>query len=413
MIDIDLIRKNPEKIKEMLVARNAPVDYVDAFIRLDDQWRSLTSDVQELRGQQKRYASERNIGGGKEVKKQLQDKERALAAIDRERYLALIEIPNIPFEDVPLGKNESENIVVKTVGTPPHFSFEPKDHVVLGEALNIIDIKKASEAIGSRFYYLKGKGALLELALVQYAVNTLVERGFEPIIPPVMIKPDVYEKMGRLTPSQQEERYFLERDDMYLVGSAEHTLGPLHMGDVFLGKELPRRYVGVSSCFRREAGSYGKDVRGILRVHQFTKVEMYSFTHPEHSEKEHEFLLSLEESLFGGLEIPYRVVAICTGDMGLTDARAFDVEAWIPGQGEYREVASCSNTTNYQTRGIGTKVRLDDGSLDYAHALNATALPIGRTIIALLENFQQEDGSIAVPKVLQKYTGFDRIERQR
>lgn len=409
MVDIDLIRKNPQAIKEMMVTRNKSTDTVDLFMRLDDQWRELVGEIQALRVEQKQYASQRNIEGGKEAKQRVQDKERALAAVEHERYEALLEIPNIPFDDVPRGKDESENVVVKTVGNIPQSDFEPQDHLALGEKLGIIDIKKASEVAGSRFYYLKGKGALLELALIRYAFDVLGQEGFEAVIPPVMIKPEVYEKMGRLTPSQQEERYFIERDNMYLVGSAEHTLGPLGMDETFSADYLPKRYVGVSSCFRREAGSYGKDVRGILRVHQFDKVEMYSFTSPDQSEKEHELLLSLEERIFGGLEIPYRIVAICTGDMGTTDARAFDIEGWMPAQNTYREIASCSNTTDYQTRGINTKVRSKEGSA-YAHALNATALAVGRTIIALLENFQRADGSISIPKMLQKYTGFDTIE---
>ncbi|OGM89455.1 serine--tRNA ligase [Candidatus Wolfebacteria bacterium GWA1_42_9] len=319
-----------------------------------------------------------------------------------------MEFPNVFFSDVPRGKDESKNVVIKTAGDIPKFDFEPKDHLDLGEALDIIDIKTASEVSGSRFAYLKKQGALLELALIQYAFNILNKEGFEAVIPPVMIKPEIYKKMGRLSESQKEDKYYIEKDDIYLVGSSEHTLGPLGMDKTFQEKELPKRYVGFSSCFRREAGSYGKDVKGILRVHQFDKVEMYSFAHPEKSEEEHQFLLSMQEKIYSGLDLPYRVVEICTGDIGPTDARQFDVEVWMPSQDKYREVASCSNATDYQTRGINTKVKTGDKN-QYAHALNATAIAIGRTIIAILENNQQKDGSVLVPKVLQKYTGFDVI----
>lgn len=228
-----------------------------------------------------------------------------------------------------------------------------------------------------------------------------------------MIKPDVYEKMGRLTPEQKDERYYLEKDDLYLVGSAEHTLGPLQMDEVLNNKEIPKRYVGFSSCFRREAGSYGKDTTGILRVHQFDKVEMYSLTKPEMSEEEHKFLLSMEEKIYKELEIPYQVVEICTGDMDMVDARQFEIETWIPTQNKYREVASCSNTTTYQTRGINAKYNTEKGEKELLHALNATAIAMSRTIVAILENNQMEDGSIKIPKKLQKYTSFKKIKAEK
>jgi seryl-tRNA synthetase len=362
-----------------------------------------------MRALQKKLSAQRDIELAKSNKVQLQEKEGLLADCAAERRRLLLEIPNMPFSDVPRGKDESENVVLKTVGDIPSFDFEVRDHLELGEALNIIDTKKAAEVSGSRFYYLKNAGALLEFALIRYAIDVLTQEGFSPVIVPVMIKPDVYERMGRLTDSQKEERYYLEKDDMYLVGSAEHTLGPLHMDESFTEKELPKRYVGFSTCFRREAGSYGKDTRGILRVHQFDKVEMYVFVDPKHSEEEHRFMLSMQEKLWQGLQIPYRVVAICTGDMGPTDARQFDVEAWVPSQKTYREVASCSNTTDYQTRGINTKIKYMDGTSGYAHALNATALALGRTIIAIMENNQQKDGSIVVPEALRAYVGVDVI----
>ncbi|MFA6495341.1 MAG: serine--tRNA ligase [Candidatus Paceibacterota bacterium] len=409
MLDIDFIRTNVEVVKEMMVSRNKTTDLVDQFLDADARWRALMQEIEEMRALQKKLSAQRDIELAKSNKVQLQEKEGLLADCAIERRRLLLEIPNVPFSDVPRGKDESENVVLKTVGDIPSFDFEVRDHLALGEALNIIDTKKAAEVSGSRFYYLKNAGALLEFALIRYAIDVLTTEGFSPVIVPVMIKPEVYERMGRLTDSQKEERYYLEKDDTYLVGSAEHTLGPLHMDESFAEKNLPKRYVGFSTCFRREAGSYGKDTKGILRVHQFDKVEMYVFANPDHSEEEHRFMLSMQEKLWQGLEIPYRVVGICTGDMGPTDARQFDVEAWIPSQKTYREVASCSNTTDYQTRGINTKIKRSDGSSGYAHALNATALALGRTIIAIMENNQQKDGSIVVPEVLRAYVGTDRI----
>ena len=301
------------------------------------------------------------------------------------------------------------------MGERTKFDFEPKDYLTLGEALGIIDVERASKVAGSRFGYLFGGAVMLEMALVQFALQKLVSKGFRAVIPPVMIKPEVYMGMGRLGGSQKEERYYLPADDLFLVGSAEHTMGPIHRDEVLEEKNLPMRYAGFSTCFRREAGSYGKDTKGILRVHQFDKVEMFSFSKPEDSKKEHEFLLSMQEELVGALKLPYRVVQICTGDMGWTDAAQYDVETWLPGQpngkekGIYRETNSCSNTTDFQARGTNVKYKTAKGK-ELVHMLNATGFAIGRMIIAIIENYQQKDGSIKVPEALQKYTGFEIIK---
>jgi seryl-tRNA synthetase len=266
---------------------------------------------------------------------------------------------------------------------------------------------------------LKKEAVFLEFGLLKLALDNLIPHGFIPVVPPVMIRPEVYKGMGRLTESQKEERYFLKNDNLYLVGSAEHTIGPIHMNDIFSSDQLPMRYVGFSTCFRREAGSYGRDTKGILRVHQFDKVEMFSYAMPEDSEKEHEFLLSMQEMLMQSIEIPYRVVEICTGDMGFTDARQYDIESWLPGEGKYRETQSCSNTTDFQSRGINVKfkkkgdpVRRAQGKQkgEFVHMLNATAFAIGRTIISILENNQTKDGSVQIPAVLQDYVGTKEIK---
>ena len=412
MIDIELIRKHPQKIAQGLTKRNKNTSLLEQFQKIDDQWRAAMTAGEAIRADQKKAAQERNVEKGRELKEELKKQEDVIGRIEKERYQLLLEFPNIPFDDVPVGKDERENKEIKKEGTIPSFDFPIQDHLQLGEALNIIDIKTAAEVAGSRFYYLKGKGALLEVALLHFAFNMLSSEGFEPIIPPVMIRPDVYEKMGRLSTSQQEERYFLEKEQLYLIGSAEHTLGPLGMNTLHTPDNFPKRYVGFSTAFRQEAGTYGKDTRGIFRVHQFDKVELYAFSLPEQSEAEHQFLLSMQEKLYTALEIPYRVVAICTGDMGPTDARQFDIEAWIPSQHTYREIASCSNTTDYQTRGINAKVKKADGTTPYAHALNATGIAMGRTIIALLENNQQADGSVRIPKALVPYYGYDTITHE-
>ncbi|MBU3942843.1 serine--tRNA ligase, partial [Patescibacteria group bacterium] len=321
----------------------------------------------------------------------------------------LYKIPNILAQDVPAGKDESENVVIKQVGKVPTFNFEIKDHVELGEALGIIDLKTAAQVSGARFVYLKGKLALLQLALINHTFDILTKKGFIPVVPPVMIKPEVYEKMARLSEADKDERYYFPQDDLYLIGSAEHTLGPLHMNEILNEKDLPLRYAGYSTAFRREAGSYGKDTKGILRVHQFDKIEMESFTVKEDSLKEQDFIVSIQEELIKSLKIPYQVVMICTGDMGSPDARQIDIECWMPGQNKYRETHTSDLMTDYQARRLNTRVRRKEGT-EFVHMNDATAFAIGRTLIAIMENYQQKDGSIKIPEVLQKYTGFKIID---
>lgn len=409
MIDITWIRNNPEEIEKGLKRRGSDPSVVKKFLEVDKEWKELLHTVETLRKKQKELTQEQKREEAKENKEQIKQYNEKLSKIKEAREAILLSIPNIPFEDVLEGEDETENISRETVGEKPSFSFKPKDHIQLGEALNIVDLEVAGEVSGARFYYLKGDGALLSFALLQFAINHLTKKGFIPIIPPVMIRPDVYRKIGRLTDDQKDERFYIEKDDLYLIGSAEHTIAPLHMNEVLDENTLPRRYVGFSTCFRREAGSYGKDTKGMFRVHQFDKVELFSFSDPGKSEEEHHYLLNVQKELYNALQIPYQVIEICTGDMGPTDARQFDIEAWIPSQNTYREVASCSNTTDYQTRGTQTKIRKGDESV-YAHALNATGIALSRTILAIIENNQQEDGSIKIPQVLQPYIGKEYIK---
>lgn len=408
MLDINSIRKNPEEIKKAVQAKNVDPKIVDHFLTYDTQWRELTAKIDALRAEQKKAGDERDINRAKELKAEIAPAEEQLKELAQTRAEILDSIPNVPFGDVPRGKDETENKVVREVGKKPEFDFPVKDYLSLAEKLNLIDVEQSAKVSGSRFGYLKNEAVLLEFALVKLVFDTLLSEGFSPVVPPVMIKPEAYQKMGRLAGAQKDERYYLPKDDLYLVGSSEHTIGPMHMDYVFEEGELPKRYIGFSTCFRKEAGSYGKDTKGILRVHQFDKVELFSFAHPEKSEDEHKFLLSCQEKLMQALELPYRVVEICTGDMGWTDARQFDVETWLPGQGTYRETNSCSNTTDFQARGINARHKTKEGS-EYVHMLNGTGFAIGRMIIAILENGQTADGHIKVPKVLQAYLGKEVI----
>ncbi len=314
-----------------------------------------------------------------------------------------IRVPNLPKPDVPDGDDESVNVIEREVGKKPKLA-NPKDYLALTEDKGLIDLKRAAKVSGSRFGYLVGPIAQLEFALVQYAQKVLLAEGFTVVVPPVMIKAENMAAMGYLNGGGDDETYHFAKDNLYLVGTSEQSIGPMHRDEVFKEEDLPRRYLSFSTCFRREAGSYGKDTKGILRVHQFDKLEMFSFTLPEKSDTEHEFLLAMEEKLWRGLNIPYRIVKLCTGDLSWPSARTYDLEAWLPGQGTYREVCSTSTTTDYQSRALNIKVQRRSGK-EFVHMLNGTAFAIGRTLIAIIENYQNADGSIAIPKVLQPYMG--------
>jgi seryl-tRNA synthetase len=429
MIDVQLLRKEPEKVKEGIKAKKADPALVDTFLTLDEEWRTLTSRVDALRREQKKLSTARDIEGGKKNKEDIKRTEERIAELEGNRNVVWRQIPNLPFDSVPRGNDESGNKVIRQSGEKPKFSaenggFEPKDHLALGEALGIIDTKKAGVISGARFGYLLGGAALLEFALVQHTLKTLTSEAalreiansikpgynpkpFIPVVPPVMIKPEVFDRMGRLEP--KEERYHIPGDDVYLVGSAEHTLGPLHMDETLEEKNLPIRYIGFSTAFRREAGSYGKDTHGILRLHQFDKLEMESFTVPEDSRTEQDFIVGVQEYLVRSLELPYRVVDVCTGDMGGPDARQIDIEIWMPGQNKYRETHTSDLMTDYQARRLGTKVRRGDGKTEFVHMNDATAFAIGRTVIAIIENYQTADGKVRVPEVLREYVGKEII----
>ncbi|MDO8503361.1 MAG: serine--tRNA ligase [bacterium] len=411
MLDISFIRENPDKVKEGIIKKGYDPILVDKVLESYKKWVDVLQKVDELRGERNKISEQRTTTGeqrGREIKEELKELEPQLNKVEEEYNLALREIPNLPLPNVPIGKDESENKVLRKWGEPKKFPFTPKDHLELGEALDIIDVQRAAKVSGARFAYLKGDAALLEFALVQFAFQQLTKEKFIPLVPPVLVQEEAMRGMGFMEHGGREDMYILDRDGLVLAGTSEQSVGPMHSDEVFEKEELPKRYVAFSSCFRREAGSYGKDTRGILRVHQFDKVEMFSFVAPEDSQKEHEYLLSLEEKLFRTLEIPYQIVQMCTGDLGHPSASKFDIEAWMPGQEKYREVTSTSNTTDYQARRLNIKYR-DGGETKFTHTVNGTVFAIGRTIIAILENYQQKDGSVIVPEVLRLYMGKDRI----
>lgn len=438
MLDIKFIRENPSLVQKAAEHKNITVN-IDHLLEIDAKYRELQHAAQKLREERNVHTAtingkptEDQLLAGRQIKEKLEKEEHALKAVEEELQNELLKIPNPAKADVKVGKDESENEVIRKYKEPVKFDFMPKDHLELGEALGIIDVERAAKVSGARFAYLKGDAVLLEFALVQLAMETLLKEGFIPVIPPVLIHQEITEGLGYWQAGGNEDYYLVgepsEGKNFYLVGTAEHAIVPMHKDEVFQKNDLPRRYVAFSSAFRREAGTYGKDTKGILRVHQFDKIEMVSFVPQGDDDKEHEYLLSLEEKLFQSLEIPYQVIKMCTGDLGFPAARKYDIEAWMPGQNKYREVTSVSTVTDFQSRRLNIRYE-DKGSSamfgeamfgtatfggglvkKYISILNGTAFAIGRTIIAILENYQQEDGSIQIPQVLQKYLGKSTIK---
>jgi seryl-tRNA synthetase len=410
-MDIKFIRQNPQLVKDGCRKKGVNVD-VEEILRLDEEKRKVIVKLESLRAEQNKIAKKPNeaeIIRLKEIKKEVQELEDSLKNLEEALNRLIMLIPNLPLPEVPKGKDEKDNIVIREVGQKPKFSFQPKDYLTLNEKLDLIDIERAGKVSGSRFGYLKNEAVLLEFGLIQLALEILLKKGFIPVIPPVMIGEKAMRAMGYLDRGA-DEVYHLTADNLYLVGTSEQSIGPMHMNEVLSEKDLPKRYVGFSTCFRREAGSYGKDVKGIMRVHQFDKVEMFVFCKPEDSRNEHQLLLKNEEELMQALKIPYRVVNICTGDLGDPAAAKYDIEAWLPGQNQYRETHSTSNCTDFQAQRLNIRFRDKDGKMKFVHTLNGTAFAIGRMIIAIMENYQRKDGSIEVPKVLQKYIKIKEIK---
>jgi len=409
MIDLKAARAHPDVVRAA-VARKGGEELFDELLRIDAEWRRLQTQVDELRARTKLK--------GKPTPEQLEELtrikgEREALEGELERAKGSMQdvwdrVPNPPDASVPDGWEEEDAEEVRRWGEPRDFGFEPKDHLDIAARLDWIDMERAARLSGTRFVYRKGDFALMELALYRFALDRLVAKGFVPVLPPVLVREQAMYGTGFL-PTEEVNIYRVERDDLYLTGTSEVALAALHMEEILAADDLPLRYAGYSTCFRREAGAAGKDTRGMFRVHQFDKVEMYSFTSPEGSHDEHEHLLTVEEELVQELGIPYRVVNVAAGDLGLSAAKKYDIEAWFPGQQRYREITSTSNTTDFQARRLAIRYRPAEGGPRELHTLNGTAVT-ARSLIAIVENFQQEDGSVAVPPVLERFGAPSRVE---
>jgi len=413
MIDIRLLRDDPDAVVAALGRRGIAEAEVRKLAGLDEVRRSLVQAVDEARAIQKEAS--RRIGTAPDderdalieqaamLKEEVATLEAELAAAESGLSSRLAVIPNVPSPAAPDGE-EGDGVVLRTVGDAPSFEFEPRSHVELMEAADAVDLERGARVSGSRFAYLKGDGALLEFALVRHALDVAMRHGHVPVIPPVLVREEAMYATGFLPTDEQQIFRTDDRDDLYLAGTSEVPLAALHMDEILDANKLPVRYAGFSTCFRREAGTYGKDTAGIFRVHQFDKVELFSFVDPADGEAEHERILAIEEEIFTGLGLHYQVVDIPVGDLGASAARKFDLEAWIPSHGRFREVTSCSNTTDYQARRLKCRVRREGGT-DLVHTLNGTAVAIGRAIIAIVETHQRADGTVAVPEPLVPHLG--------
>jgi seryl-tRNA synthetase len=420
MIDIKFIRENPDAVRASQKGRGEDTSIVDQLLKLDETRRTAITEFETLRAEQNTLSKSVGAAKGDEKAallanaKDLADKVKAAdtkrAEIEAQVNAMAMQLSNVLDPDAPIG-GEADFVVIEHVGTPRDFTkdgFEPKDHVELGKLLGAIDTERGAKVAGSRSYYLTGMGALLEFALVNYAISSATKSGFTPVIPPVLVNPAAMEGTGFLGQAA-ENVYHLERDDVYLVGTSEVPLAAMHMDEILPAEKLPLRYAGYSTCFRREAGTYGKDTRGIIRVHQFDKVEMFSFCKPEEAKEEHKRILQWEKDFLNAMEIPYRVIDVASGDLGSSANRKFDIEAWIPTQGTYREVTSTSNCTEFQARRLNIRYKDSDGTKAIA-TLNGTLVAIPRMIVAILENHQNADGSVNVPKALQPFLGTSRFE---
>ena len=422
MLDIELLRKNPEFVKERLRLRKE--DYprlVDEALRLDEERRSILKDLEALRAE--RNALSKEIGKRKskgeqtaelegkvkEIKEKIEGLEDKLSEVEEQLKGVMLSIPNIPHQSVPVGKDETENVEVRRWGVPRDFDFEPKAHYEIGEALGILDFERGASLAGSRFTVMWGWGAKLERALINFMLDFHTSRGYKEVWVPHLVKPEILEGTGQL-PKFEEDLYFCERDGLYLIPTAEVPLTNLFRDTILEEKDLPIYLTAYTPCYRREAGAYGKDIRGIIRQHQFDKVELVKIVHPDTSDEELEKLTADAEEILKLLGLPYRVVALCTGDLGFASAKTYDIEVWFPSQNKYREISSCSNCTDFQARRMNTRFKDSEGRKRFVHTLNGSGLAVGRTLAAILENYQQKDGSVVVPEVLRDYLKADVIK---
>jgi seryl-tRNA synthetase len=418
MIDLKLLRDDPDAFRDAYSKRGG-VEGLDDVIQLDRRYRDLLSEVETLRAEQNRASKaigdappdqrQDAIDHAKELSEKLKSLEPQLEETQSKLDESAAYLPNLPHDSVPEGTSEDQNIVEREVGDKPHFDFEPKDHVELGERLGIFDAERGAKTSGSRFVYVTGQGVFLELALIRLALEHLDEHHFVPVIPPVLVRRHAMYGTG-FFPADEHEFYTVERDELYLTGTSEVPLAAMHSDEILELDKLPVRYAGFSSCFRREAGSYGKDTKGLIRVHQFDKVEQFSFAHPDDSWDEYAAIRTNQEKILQALEIPYRVLVMCAGDLGSSAAKKVDCEAWLPGAERYMEVTSATNATDFQSRRLQIRFRGGGGATQLVHTLNGTACAVGRTIVALLENHQRADGSVSIPEALRPYTGFEELK---
>ncbi len=410
MLDINFVRENKDLVKKGVADKQFDSTLVDRVLELDEKRRKLLLEVENLRAKRNKIAEEKKPSEeGKKIKEELKDKEPELEKVESEYKETLWKVPNLPSKKAPVGKNDKDNKEVRKWGNPTKFDFKPLDHLTLGKKLGILDFETGAKVTGAQFYFLYGDGAMLELALTRYAFEKLSKVGFLPVITPDLAKSRYYLGTGYAPKGQEAQTYTIEGEDLGLIATAEVTLAGKHADEIILEKNLPLKYIGYSHCFRKEAGAYGKYSKGLYRVHQFTKAEMFIYCKPEESDKFHEYILKMEEEIYQELGLPYRVLEMCTGDLGAMAARKFDVEVWMPGRDDYGEVTSTSNCTDYQARNLNIKFRRNTGETEYVHMLNGTAIVMSRVPLAILENFQQKDGSVLIPKVLQKWMGKEKI----
>ena len=427
MIDIRLVRENPELVAQNAKNKGYDID-VNKLVALDEERRVLQQQVDELRERRNQNSSkmkggkpdQATIDEGKQIKVELAEREGYLTQIETEFTDLFKKVPNIAASDVPVGASEDENVVAKTVGERPLFDFAPKNHAEIAEAKGWLDKERAAKVAGSRFAYLKGDLVRLQFAIIQFVMDKLSDQAFIdeviaennldvshkpfiPVLPPYMIRTELYDAMDRLEP--RDDRYKIEDEELWLQGSAEHVLGSMHADEILDEADLPARYIGYASSFRREAGTYGKDMEGMFRMHQFDKLEMESLGTSEKGLSEHLFMVAVQEKIMSLLGIPYQVLLKCTADIGKPNARGVDIEAWLPGQDAYRETHTADYMTDYQARRLKTRVRRADGTLELIHTNDATALPLSRGPIAIIENYQDKDGNVRVPEVLRPYLG--------
>lgn len=408
MLDLKFIRENPEAVKTGVARKGHDAGVVDRILPLDTRSRELQTKMDALRAERNKLAAlgPHAAPQAKKLKSELEAISEDFGTVQRELKDLLLQVPNLPAEDVPVGEGESANRVIKTVGDKPAV-VDPLDHVALAEKHDLLDLERAAKISGSRFNFLKNELVFLEFALIRFAMDIAVKHGFTPMITPELVNEKTVMGTGYL-PHGADEVYKTQ-DDLYLIGTSELALVAYHADEVLTAPQLPLRYVGFSSCFRREAGTYGKDMKGMIRTHQFDKVEMVSFVRPADSAEELQKILAIEEEIMQALGLPYHVLEIGTGDLGIQAAKKYDIEAWLPGQGKYRETHSCSNTTDFQSRRLNIRYKNEDGKNEFVHTLNGTAVAMSRIPVAILENGQQSDGSILIPPALAAYTGFTKI----